>query len=124
TRSKNAEVNQKIQNLESTQTGLYSQKPYPSGKNFEQLKAEQAKVIEQRNHMKKLIREGQLQPDTVGRAYFGEHIARWVTQLRNAAKDATKGGEKGVLLADPDFGLTDYLQGLPPENAKLPGLLR
>ncbi|MDF3130092.1 Amuc_1100 family pilus-like protein [Kiritimatiellaeota bacterium B1221] len=124
TKSKNAEVDNKIQNLNSRQASLMAKKPYPSQQNFETLKSEQEKVVEQRDALKKLIREGQLEPIFVPRRRFGDYInSEYVPKLRKAAKESTKGGEQGVILRDPDFGLTDYLGGTLPENSLIPSLL-
>lgn len=124
TRNKNLEVDNQIQTLNSRQSGLFAKKPFPSQKNFEQLEAEQAKVEVQRDELKKQILEGQLKVVEVSQNRFGDYIRyELVPNLRNKAETSTKGGEHGVILSDPDFGLTDYLSGVLPETSKIPGLL-
>lgn len=123
TRGASNEVQGQIESLNQQQSRLSSEKPFPSGKNFEQLKAEQAKVVLQRDQLKTLIRQGQLMPIEINRSRFGDYIkGEYVPGLRSAAKAATKGGEHGVILTDPDFGLTEYLNGALPETAKIPEL--
>lgn len=117
------EVKGEIENLRQQQNRLANEKPFPSKQNFEKLKADQAKVVEQRDQLKKLIREGQLEPVEINRSRFGDYIkSDFVPGLRTAAKEAKKGGENGVILTDPDFGLTEYLNGALPETSKIPEL--
>jgi hypothetical protein len=123
TRGASNEVQSQITNLNQQQSRLSSEKPFPSSKNFEQLKVEQAKVVEQRDQLKALIRQGQLTPIEINRSRFGDYIkGEYVPGLRSAAKAATKGGEHGVILTDPDFGLTEYLNGALPETTRIPEL--
>lgn len=124
TLGKRNQVQGQIESLEEQQTRLSSEKPFPSARNYDQLKSEQGKVIVQRDQLKELIREKQLQPVVLNRSRFGEYIkSEYVPEIRAAARAATKGSEYGVILADPDFGLSEYLQGVLPETVRIPSLL-
>lgn len=125
TRGKNQEVSDRIQNLNRRQSQLFSEKPYPSEKNFERLVSEQAQIREQRNQLKSLIREGQLQPRDITRARFGDYIkGPWINTLRTAAESATKGGEDGVILEDEYFSMSKFIEDDDlPETSEIPDLM-
>lgn len=60
----------------------------------------------------------------MSRSRFGDYVRGEVVPfLRKEAKESKKGGEHGVILDDPDFGLTAYLTGTLPETSKIPELL-
>jgi len=124
TRGKSEEVNSQIRNLNQRQSNLFSEKPYPSNQNFDLVKAEQAKVEAKRDELKSIISDGQIDPQVVTRSRFGDYIKRQlVPTLRKMAKESTKGGEHGVILTDPDFGLTEYMEGVLPETSRIPTLM-
>jgi len=113
-----------ISRLEQTQSRLVSASPYPSARNLEAMRAENEKVIAQRDQLVESIASRQFEVPTVTRARFGDYIrGQWVPELRRLARNSTLGGENGVILADPDFGMTEYLEGTLPETARLPSLL-
>ncbi|MGA0332345.1 MAG: hypothetical protein ACO3N7_00930 [Kiritimatiellia bacterium] len=123
-RGESSEISNQIRSLSNQQSQLFSQKPYPSEKNFEKLIAEQEKVVEQRDQLRKIIEEGELTPVEVSRSRFGDFVSgELVPGLRELAQNSKKGGEHGVILSDPDFGYTQYLSGTLPETARIPQLL-
>ncbi|WFB37621.1 Amuc_1100 family pilus-like protein [Kiritimatiellota bacterium B12222] len=123
-RSENADVKSEIQSLTSKQASLKSQPLFPSEQNFQLLKAEQEKVVAQRDQLKDLIAEGELKVQEVSRSNFSGYIKSWASSLRKTASESVTGGEHGVILVDPDFGFTDYIRnGILPVNSELPNLL-
>lgn len=115
--SASRELDQSVQRLEGQQTTLISADLYPSETNLTALEQEQEKVEELRDRIKSLIREGQLDAQPVRRSVFGDYINEVVPDLREAAAAAKKGGGAGVILRDPDFGMTAFLEGtLPPQR--------
>ena len=111
------ELEQSIQTLEQQQERLRSTTPYPSEPNLTALRGEQQNVEDRRDKIKSVIREGQITAEPVRRSVFGDYVNDVVPELREAAAASTKGGEDGVIIKDPDFGMTDFLEGtLPPQQ--------
>jgi hypothetical protein len=117
--SASRELEQSVRTLRQQQTRLTSADLYPSEANLEALQEEQQNVRLRRDEILTVIREGQISPQPVSRSVFGDYVNDVVPQLRNAAAAATKGGAKGVLLRDPDFGLTEFLEGTLPSQRRI-----
>jgi hypothetical protein len=120
---RNSELEQELQNLDSEISRLTSQKIYPSRQGFEALKAAQANVATRRDEFATVISAGQLPVPPMMSARFGDYAKRMVEQLRTRAAASKKGGEQGVVLADPQFGLKSYLEGAVPEAGEIPDLM-
>lgn len=114
-----SELDSSVDRLRQQQNTLVSSELYPSESNLVILRQEQKKVAERRDTLLSVIREGQLSIPTINRAVFGDYINGVVPELRQAASTATKGGEDGVKLNDPDFGLTEYLEGTLPTQRRI-----
>jgi len=120
----NEELRSEITRLTSRETTLRAADPYPSKENFEQLQAAQATVAEKRTQLMEAVRERQVNPPQMIRSRFGDYVKTdLVPGLVQAAKEATRGGEQGVVLKDPAFGLQDYLSGTLPESQEIPRLM-
>ncbi|MDA3873692.1 MAG: Amuc_1100 family pilus-like protein, partial [Kiritimatiellae bacterium] len=121
----NAEIDQKISNLKQTQSRLTSSTPYPSEKNLAELIEENEKVTEYRNRILNSIREQQFEVPDINRSRFGDYVrGQWVPEMREMARNSKKGGENGVILQDPAFGLQTYLEGNLPDAPQVPKLMR
>ncbi len=120
----NAEIDQEISTLTQTQDRLTASTPYPSESNLSELIRENERVTEYRNRIMDTIREQQFEVPDIRRHEFGDYVrGQWVPELRQLARTSVKGGENGVVLQDPSFGLQEYLDGALPEMAQLPKLL-
>jgi hypothetical protein len=117
------ELQASIQSLEGRQNQLTAATPYPSEENLKALGEEQQKVRDRRDAIETTIREGQVTAQRVDRSLFGDYIRRVVPAMRRAAEAATKGGEDGVILADPDFGMTEFLEGTLPSQKRIDTLV-
>lgn len=112
-----------IRSLTTRQNQLTSENPYPSEANLNALNAEQEKVEERRDAIRVAIADGQVETRRVSRSVFGDYIQDVVPALREAAASATKGGENGVIVRDPDFGLTEFLEGSLPNQDRIDQLV-
>jgi hypothetical protein len=121
--SRNVNLEGEIQSLEAEQSSLTSKKIYPSQAGFEALKASQDLMTERRNSFAKTMSTDQIVAPPMMRAQFGDHVKRLVEELQRAAAAAKTGGEKGVVLADPQFGWKSYLEGGLPEAGEIPDLM-
>lgn len=125
TRSANAEIDQEISTLKQTQARLTASTPYPSEQNLAELISENEKVTEYRDRIMASIREQQFEVPEINRSRFGDYVrGQWVPELRELARNSTKGGENGVILRDPAFGLQTYLEGNLPDAPEVPTLMR
>ena len=111
------ELETKVQTMQRNQTRLTKMELYPSKANLEALLAEQIKVRERHTALLEAIADEQIQVRPISRSRFGDYVKDAVPELQDQAAQATKGGESGVVLRDPEFGLTPYLEGtLPTQN--------
>jgi len=123
-RSANEQLEKDIRSLESQLSRLQSEPLFPSQDSKTALENEQAKVRTLRDSITQEIASGQLEPQRMIRSRFGDFIRGFVPSLQTAAKQATKGGEQGVLLQDPSFGLTEFIEeGKLPEPSEIPELM-
>lgn len=119
-----AEANAEIDALTSRQTQLTQGDHFPSGDTHRRLLAEKQHLEETREAFEHVVREGQVSPPQMTRARFNDYLRNDILPpLRSAAQAATRGGEHGVVLADPDFGMRRYLDGELPESGQLPSLM-
>ncbi len=124
TRSANQQLERSIRSLNSQVTQLTAEEIFPSQDSITALETEQSNVRGLRDSISKEIAAGQLQPQRISRSRFGDYIRNFVPSLQQAAKEATKGGEQGVLLQDPSFGLNEFIEeGKLPEPTEIPGLI-
>lgn len=121
--NQNQELEAAIQRLETQRSGLTGESPFPSEESVEVLKTEQEKVKELRNELLRVMEEGQITPPRLARTMFADFVRDLVPRLRALAKASTRGGEEGVVLQDPEFGLSNYLRGELPEASRIPSLL-
>lgn len=121
--AQNEELESDIQRLQTDRRTLTGQTPFPSSDSVEALKTEQEKVQALRDELLQTIEEGQLTPPRLARTMFADYARDLVPRLRRLAKTSTKGGEDGVILQDPEFGLGDYLRGELPEASRIPSLM-
>lgn len=113
------ELENDIENLKRQQAQLTSADLYPSEANLASLKEEQEKVKERRDAIKTAMREGQIDAPSINRSVFGDYINNVVPEMRKAARASTKGGRNGVILRDPDFGMTEFLEGSLPSQRRI-----
>jgi hypothetical protein len=120
----NTEIDREIETLKQSQDRLVDSRPYPSERNLAELISENEKVRERRDQIKEVIRNRQFTVPNINRSRFGDYVrGQWVPELQELARQSVKGGENGVILAEPSFGLQQYLDGVLPEPRRLPSLL-
>lgn len=124
-RGENQKLDRDIRSLGSQVTRLESEAVFPSQACVDALEGEQESVRKLRDSIVSEIEGGQLEPRKMIRSRFGDFVrGEFVPGLQKAAKASTKGGEDGVLLKDPSFGLSSYLEeGALPDADEIAALM-
>jgi hypothetical protein len=113
-----------VTRLKSSQTQLAAMTPFPSRESYEFLQNKYESLSGRRAEIKELILESQISPMEMSRSLFGDFVrTQFVPPLIAGAAAATAGGEQGVILRDPSFGLQQYLDGVLPEPQEIPSLM-
>lgn len=119
-----SEQAQEIQSLQTQQSTLGRNKPFPSRSSFEQLERNKKILDEKMAAFQTNILTGQLNPPPMQRSLFGDYVKRdLVPSVRAAAAKAKKGGEQGVILRQPDLDLGTYVSGALPDQVQIPRLM-
>lgn len=123
-RSSTAESTASINSLRGRQTQLTQGEDFPSRETHLRLVAEKEQLQETRAAFESTVRDGQAAPPQMTRARFNDYLRNEILPpMRAAAAASTRGGEHGVILGDPDFGMRTFLDGQLPESAELPSLM-
>lgn len=124
TGSQTAELRNDVVRLKGEQSRLVGMRPFPSQESFTFLQDKHESLQERRDEVKEIIHENQITPIQMSRSLFGDFVRRqFVPPLIAAAADAREGGENGVILRDPSFGLQEYLDGALPDPQEIPDLM-
>lgn len=119
-----SELRSDVTRLKSSQRQLTEQRPFPSQTSYAFLREKNQSLLERRGELKEVILEGQITPIQMSRSLFGDFVrTQFVPPLIAGAAAATAGGEEGVILRDPAFGLQEYLDGALPEPQEIPSLM-
>lgn len=123
-RGREAELRMEISSLAGQRDSLAQQRPFPSQASFEQQQRLKQEMEGHRDTLRQTILAGQLTPPDMNRARFGDYIRNTlVPPLQELAAASTLGGENGVILADPTFGLQSFMDGALPEPGDIPALM-
>ncbi len=124
TGSQTAELRADVARLKTSQTQLAAMRPFPSQESYIFLRDKNQTLSERRAELKDIMLEGQITPIQMSRSLFGDFVrTQFVPPLIAGAAAATQGGEDGVILRDPTFGLKEYLEGALPEPQEIPQLM-
>jgi len=119
-----SDLRSEVTRLKSEQSRLVSMRPFPSEESFTFLRDKQRNLEARRGEIQEIILENQIAPIPMNRSLFGDFIrSEFVPPLVAAATEATAGGEQGVILRDPAFGLQTYLDGGLPDPREIPALM-
>lgn len=118
------ELRNEIQMLQQDQSRLTAREPFPSERSFAVQQEKRQQLLQRRDALTAALREGQISPPRITQAQFGDYVrGTVVAPLRELARTSTRGGENGVILTDPSFGLQNFIDGQLPATAEIPGLL-
>ncbi len=124
TGAQTSELRSDVTRLKGSQGQLAEARPFPSEESYVFLRNKSEALSRRRTHLKEVILEGQIKPIQMSRSLFGDFVrTQLVPPLIAGASAATAGGESGVLLRDPSFGLQEYLDGALPEPQEIPSLM-
>lgn len=124
TGAQTSELRGDVARLKSSQSQLAASRPFPSEESVSFLREKSQELTNRRTLIKELILERQIKPVQMSRSLFGDYVrTQLVPPLIAGAAAATEGGENGVLLRDPSFGLQEYLDGALPEPHEIPALM-
>lgn len=124
TGAQTSELRGDVVRLKNSQSQLAAARPFPSQDSVAFLREKNQELSNRRTLIKELILEGQIKPVQMSRSLFGDYVrTQLIPPLIAGAAAATKGGENGVLLKDPSFGLQEYLDGALPEPHEIPALM-
>ncbi|MCC5842717.1 MAG: Amuc_1100 family pilus-like protein [Verrucomicrobia bacterium] len=124
TGAQTAELRSDVLRLKGSQSQLAAMRPFPSEASHAFLRDKNEALTERRAQIKEIILEGQITPVQMSRSLFGDFVrTQFVPPLIAGAAVATRGGDDGVILRDPSFGLQEYLDGALPEPQEIPQLM-
>jgi len=123
-RSRAADLHSEIQQLGNQRTNLTTQRPFPSQESYAGQTKLRGELEQRRDAIRSTMLAGQINPPDMNRSRFGDYVRSTVVPpLQALAKASTLGGEHGVILTDPTFGLQNYIDGELPEPGDIPALM-
>lgn len=119
-----SELRSEVIRLKGSQAQLTGMSPFPSESSYRFLRDKNRALNERRSELKEIILENQIAPIQMNRSMFGDFVrTQFVPPLIAGAEAATTGGEDGVILRDPSFGLQEYLDGALPDPQEIRTLM-
>ncbi|MCC5847738.1 MAG: Amuc_1100 family pilus-like protein [Verrucomicrobia bacterium] len=123
-RGQTSQHRDEVTRLQNEKDRLTRGEIYPSPENYGTLREDFELLIERRNALREVILGGQITPPQMSRARFGDYVRTdLLPAIRDGALAATLGGEHGVTLREPTFGLQRFIDGDLPEPGELPELM-